>query len=332
MKNGKGAIREINSTKDTSNPGNKLPAILNRFLGRGNAVNDDNLFSLSEVERNLMNDLHFSSSERKEMCSRWFQMADKVTRKLSYKSFMQCFGFRDETWIRRLFDIINHTLNGSVTLAEFLQFTLKYLIVDKSSTLELSFRLLSRRGSTYVAKWSVLDLEDIINFISFRYVEIKKLSSKQRKALDVLVAIDTNEDGGVDIREFEAFCQKNPIFVRISHSVQNYMRRRIFGLDFWVNTSRKIKFWSAGFGTMTILSRANMESESYTLVHLRDPVISTHIKKIQKQEAEHLGSAAAADEAFRSEENAAALQERRLERSRSAERNFPAVSFSFADW
>ena len=203
---------------------------------------------------------------------------------MTYRNFTQYFGFRDETWIRRLFDIMNNSLTGFVTFGEFLQFCLSYLIIDKDTTEELSFRLLSRRGATYVAKWSVLDLEDMMNFISFRYTEFKKLSKKQKRALDVLTAMDLDEDGGVDIKEFQAFCSINPVFPRLSHAVQNYLRRRLFGLDFWVRKSRKVKYSrTTGFESLLPLSMVNSASEKYTAQQLKDPVLLGRRKEENEQ-------------------------------------------------
>ena len=198
------------------------------------------------------------------------------------------------------------------------------LLLFRHGTEELSFRLLSRRGTNFVAKWSVLDLEDIANFISFRYSEIKKLSSKRKKAFDVLITMDLNEDGGVDIIEFQTFCAKNPTFPRLFHALQNYMRRRIFGLDFWVSKSRKVKYSkTSGLDALTILSRVNLASENYAAKYLGDPVVvSSPIMK--RREYLDESSFAAADAA---EMNIPTLREDSPKKKHESTHE----SFSFSD-
>jgi hypothetical protein len=49
-------------------------------------------------------------------------------------------------WIQRLFEIMNYSLSGRTTFSEFLKFCSTYIVIDKKNTLELCFRLLSRRG------------------------------------------------------------------------------------------------------------------------------------------------------------------------------------------
>ena len=86
---------------------------------------------IKSAEQEILKNLFFSTREKSYLVRIWIKMSEKGIRKMSYKLFMKFFGFRDETWIRRLFDIINISLTGMVTLAEFLQFCLHYLIIDR---------------------------------------------------------------------------------------------------------------------------------------------------------------------------------------------------------
>ena len=172
----------------------------------------------------------------------------------------------------------------------------------------------------------MLDLEDIANFISFRYSEIKKLSSKRKKAFDVLVAMDLNEDGGVDITEFQIFCAKNPTFPRLFHALQNYMRRRIFGLEFWVSKSRKVKYSkTSGLDAFTILSRVNLASENYAAKYLGDPVVVSSPARKRRDSMNESSYAAAAEAA---ELNIPTLRE---DTSPKRKPEPTHESFSFAD-
>jgi hypothetical protein len=81
----------------------------------------------------------------------WLQICDDDKNfRLSYSQFLEYFNMEDCVWIRRTFDIMNYSLTGSVTFAEFLGFLAEYLVIDKDATVEFCFRLLSRRGTNYM--------------------------------------------------------------------------------------------------------------------------------------------------------------------------------------
>lgn len=89
--------------------------------------------------------------------------------------------------------------------------------------------------------------------------------------------MDTDGDGGLDIQEFHHFCMSNPAFLRLTHPIQNHLRKCIFGIEFWVLKTRKIKFSKAtGLDALTLPHRINRPSEYYTLNHIKDPVIDQH--------------------------------------------------------
>lgn len=116
---------------------NSLPKIglISRFFGP--KENKDMALLITSVEKDILNHLFFNSRENYRLFRKWLEMSEKGARRMSYRYFMKFFGFRDETWIRRLFDIINSSLTGMVTLAEFLQFCLRYLIIDRYAKLFL---------------------------------------------------------------------------------------------------------------------------------------------------------------------------------------------------
>ena len=93
--------------------------------------NKDMAMFITSVEKDILNNLYFTTRENSRLLRKWFEMSEKGIRRMPYRYFLKFFGFRDETWIRRLFDIINSSLTGMVTLAEFLQFCLRYLIIDR---------------------------------------------------------------------------------------------------------------------------------------------------------------------------------------------------------
>lgn len=227
--------------------------------------------------------------------------------KVSFHNFITYFRLNNDNISKRLFDLINQSLTGKASLLEFLQFCNSYLIIDKDTTEEFCFRIISRRGNNFNAKYSIIDLQDMENFVTVRYSVIRNNSRSnsnnnsiakgessianinddvdedivimtlpviKKKALSIFTHIDNDGDGGIDINEFHEFCRENPVFMKFSHPLQNHLRKCIFGIDFWVVKSRKIKKSKAGgLDSLTLLSRINVESERYTLRHIRDPVI-----------------------------------------------------------
>ena len=119
-------MAEPKSKKKTSLP--KI-GLISRFFAP--KENKDMAMLITSVEKDILNNLFFNSRENYRLVRKWFEMSEKGARRMPYRYFMKFFGFRDETWIRRLFDIINSSLTGMVTLAEFLQFCLRYLIIDR---------------------------------------------------------------------------------------------------------------------------------------------------------------------------------------------------------
>lgn len=131
----------------------------------------------------------------------------------------------------------------------------------------------------------MLDLEDIKNFVAFRY-QIKKLSKLKKRALDILSHMTSDKQGkhgAITIRDFEVFLQKNPTFVKFTHRIQMHLRRCIYGISFWVLKSRKIKHAQAtGLDAVGLVSRANLESELFTVSKLKDPVVDARGRPIRE--------------------------------------------------
>ena len=108
----------------------------------------DHLSYMEERDKKLLTAMKFKKKEKKKLFSKWNEMVGeegKINRKMNFESFIFYFGLKDETWTRRLFDIMNASLSGKVTFNEFLIFVEQFLLVQKTSTNELGFRLVSRR-------------------------------------------------------------------------------------------------------------------------------------------------------------------------------------------
>eukprot|EP01034_Spumella_vulgaris_P041403 gene41403-51267_t len=189
----------------------KLPALLNF----GNAKSDTpvEVPIITEKELAQLHRMKFNYLDRLSLVALWKQMIGKGYTKLRYSRFLAYLNLKNEVWIRRAFDVMNENLSGSVSFLEFITFIGKYLHIDRDNTEELCFRLISRRGSTYNAKYSVLDFDDISHFLAFRYTEIISLPAQRKYALEIFTYMDSDGDGGLDITEFHDFCGENASFL-----------------------------------------------------------------------------------------------------------------------
>ena len=124
----------------------------------------DDLSLMKEWDMALLKEMKFKTKESKMLWTKWNEMIGddgRTSQKLDYDSFLFYFNLKDETWVKRTFDVMNQSLSGKTTFTEFLKFLTKYILIDIEGTNEFCFRLLSRRGSTFVKAFSVLDLDDI---------------------------------------------------------------------------------------------------------------------------------------------------------------------------
>lgn len=227
---------------------------------------------IEEKENEELKRLLFNGSEKSLLLSLFLELCDGK-QAASFDSLVSYFQFTTAAvYIRRMFDIMNTKVNGSVTLLEFIHFCGKYLLVDQHFTEEFCFRILSRRGSNFMPQFSVLDLDDILTFVALKYGSVAKSLPKQKKlALSIFGSVCSDDDG-INFLRFQQFCGRNPVFLRVTHPIQNHLRKCIFGIEFWVERSRRLQ---ATLGVSIFLS-SNRISEQYTLNHIQDPVIDEH--------------------------------------------------------
>ena len=106
----------------------------------------------------------------------WMELDEKKKNAVTYDRFCKYFRFPADPWSRRFFDIMNVSMSGNISFLDFLLFCQNFFLVDKKKTVELSFRMLSRRGNTFREKFSVIDLEDMRLYMKYRY-KIKNLKN-----------------------------------------------------------------------------------------------------------------------------------------------------------
>ncbi len=240
-----------------------------------------------------------TKEERVLWLKMWLEIDEDGNNKMSYEEYLDFFYMTDNVYIKRSFDIMNSSYTGYllfyfftlifiifiskgvVTFLELLIFASKYLYVDKESTIEFCFRLISRRGSLFNPKISILDVDDFKEYIRVHY-DNKNLTKAKKRAMNIFTYIDADGDGGLDIQEFTKFCEINPVFVRFTHTIQQHLRKVIFGIAYWVEKTRTIKYSLAtGFAAITILSMVNSETEKWTVNTLKQPVIDTNSRPLR---------------------------------------------------
>lgn len=218
----------------------------------------------------LLEKMQINSVEEKKWLSLWLEMTNKKNDyKLSIVGFRKYLRLDESIWVERTFEIMNTSLSEFVTFYEFISFCFSYIVIDKESTIELCFRLLSRRGTNYTKEYSVLDVDDIKHYLSLQYVFSDRSKIKKR-SLDVVIGIA--EDGAITIKDFMKYCDINPVFVRFMYRIQNHIRLRLFGMSYWIEKSRILKTVAAGGSLLMMVGgSANIESERYITEHLFDP-------------------------------------------------------------
>lgn len=212
--------------------------------------------------RELMDDLQISQKERSVWLKLWLDIDTRFENNVSYQMFIDYFLFEDNDFTRKVFEIMNSDLSAVLTLREFIEFCKNYLVIDKDSLQEFSFRLLLRQSSRY-SQHSVADAVDLKYFIVSRYAATDGKET-QKLSISLLKEMDDNEGQGLTCSQYKKFC-------KTCHSVEIFgtkflahMRNFVFGNDFWVQRSRLLKKVKlTGFAALTPMKRVNIDSEIY---------------------------------------------------------------------
>jgi len=234
----------------------------------------------------LFSDLEIVTKEQKWAWIHWWKdMDSQGHNSVRYERFTSYFRLIQDVWSKRLYDVVNVSASGAITLIDFLTFARDYLMVDRYKTEEFSFRMMSRRGVVFRPAISIIDLEDMRIFLKQRYQQFAGEAFAKilyKNALAVFEYVDSDGDGGLYIDEFQEFTLKNPVFVRFTHCWQNHMRKVCFGIKYWVEQTRVAKKKRAtGIGQrLTTLKNINLDSEKFTSIELKDPVIDLAGKPI----------------------------------------------------
>ena len=93
------------------------------LLTFSNSKVKDPLDALSETEKEKIKLLKLGVFEKKRVIKLWREIIGKSKMGLTYTRFLQFFKMKNETWVKRTYELINSSLSGSVSFSEFLSFS-----------------------------------------------------------------------------------------------------------------------------------------------------------------------------------------------------------------
>lgn len=181
---------------------------------------------------------------------------------MTYSHFTNFFNIEADDFAKRVFDMIDAGFSGVVSLVDFMKFCAKYLLIDRYLSEEFAFRIMLRRAGAFQRNHSILDLEDVKFFFTYRY-KFKSVKQKNRRAFDFFQYVDADGDGGLDVNEYQNFAKNNYSVGMFGHIVLQHMRKVCFGVKYWVEKSRKIAYANRSTLNFTSLKRVNIRSEQY---------------------------------------------------------------------
>mmetsp|Transcript_33952 Transcript_33952/g.42828 ORF Transcript_33952/g.42828 Transcript_33952/m.42828 type:complete len:285 (+) Transcript_33952:72-926(+) len=169
---------------------------------------------------------------------KWSQIDKDENNMVEYGELIDFFELPDILWTRRLYDLINVDMNGALDFLEFFMFTAQYCLLNKEALMEFSFRLLSRRGSTFEVEHSVLDVHDISKFLEQKYFDITPKELKKRTQ-QLFEQMDSDLSGGISLDEFTELVDNEDTlsFVSLGWYYLDKFRKGLFGPDYWKHIS-----------------------------------------------------------------------------------------------
>jgi hypothetical protein len=233
--------------------------------------------------RELMEGLLISEKERGVWLKLWLDIDLGFKNSVGYQAFIEYFLFEENEFTRKVFEIMNSDLSATVTLREFVQFCLRYLVVDRDGLQEFSFRLLMRQSSRFNAH-SVIDAVDLKYFIVNRYGAADSKDT-HKASLALLREMDNNEGLGLTLAQFKRFSKTCHSVETFSTKFLMHIRNFVLGNEFWVRRSRLLKkSVLTGLASLTPMKRVNIDAEIYMNL-LGLPVVDSKGRGIRMVEA-----------------------------------------------
>jgi Ca2+-binding EF-hand superfamily protein len=155
--------------------------------------------------------------------------------------FLDGFGLDDSVWSRRIFALLDINFTGTVSFKDFLVVIHRLLMYDKHNSLEIAFRIVTRRGiAGFDPAVSCTDTIDMRAFIEDRYPRLQQAAAHKR-ADEILKLMDEDDSGAVQFSEFLAFADTNLVFATLSQAVLAPLRAALFGEAYWIAATRKLR-------------------------------------------------------------------------------------------
>jgi Ca2+-binding EF-hand superfamily protein len=194
----------------------------------------------------VLQELELDAKEQLQWLEKWAELLGNSGLQLGLTEFLDGFGLDDTVWSHRIFALLDINFTGTVSFKDFLVVIHRLLMHDKHNSLEVAFRIVTRRGiAGFDPAVSCIDTIDMRAFIEDRYPRLQQAAAHKR-ADEILKLMDEDDSGAVQFSEFLAFADTNLVFATLSQAVLAPLRTALFGEAYWVATTRKLREKSAG--------------------------------------------------------------------------------------
>eukprot|EP01029_Cantina_marsupialis_P029734 TRINITY_DN782097_c0_g1_i1.p1 TRINITY_DN782097_c0_g1~~TRINITY_DN782097_c0_g1_i1.p1 ORF type:complete len:238 (-),score=21.88 TRINITY_DN782097_c0_g1_i1:305-1018(-) len=152
----------------------------------------------------------------------------------------------------RVFSLLDEDKNGFIDFREFVISTWNYCTFDFPNLIKFCFKLFDQDDS------GDLEINEVVDLVKEVYGNSYENNSRVKALMSQL---DADGDGDVSFPEFEKFNRQHPALLFPAYCIQQTLRRRLFGTDFWKAQSKSRQELGGG-RTKTIfelLDRMNAE-------------------------------------------------------------------------
>jgi Ca2+-binding EF-hand superfamily protein len=189
----------------------------------------------------VLQELELDAKEQLQWLEKWADLLGNSGLQLGLTEFLEGFALDDTVWSRRIFALLDINFTGTVSFKDFLVVIHRLLVYDKHNSLEIAFRIVTRRGiAGFDPAVSCIDTIDMRAFVEDRYPRLQQVAAHKR-ADEILKLIDEDDSGAVQFSEFLAFSGTNLVFATLSQAVLAPLRAALFGEAYWVATTRKLR-------------------------------------------------------------------------------------------
>lgn len=184
-----------------------------------------------EVER-AFNELQLSNEDVRRFYGLFKSIDVDGSNSIDLPEFFAFFKQERTPFNERVFSIMDKDKSMTVTFDEFVVSLWNYLSFDLQSLVWFAFQLYDTDESGY------LDWAEVKALVSDVYGSGFKTNHRIQRILDV---VDANGDGQISWREFQDFNRRYPMILFPAFTMQQDLRRRVFGESYWKRKSKSRK-------------------------------------------------------------------------------------------